>query len=83
MEDQRIVPEENCDAERPEGEREVGVEPCEVVGKEEGLSHARDVDQVAKVEHKELERNVNKLWFQKSFLAEPIKNKMQNHNLAL
>ena len=61
MEDQRIVPEENCDAERSKREREVGMEPREVVGKEEGLSHAGDVDQVAKVEHEELARNVDKL----------------------
>ena len=59
VEDQRIVPEQDRDAERPEGEREVGVEPREVVGKEEGLGHARDVDQVAKVEHEELARNFN------------------------
>merc|ERR1719226_291790 len=54
VEDEGIVPEEDGDAERSEGEREVGVEPGEVVGEEEGLRHARDVDQVAEVEHEEL-----------------------------
>ena len=54
VEDQRVVPEEDGDAERPEGEGEVGVEPHQVVGEEEGLRHARDVDQVAEVEHEEL-----------------------------
>ena len=74
VEDQRIVPEEDCDAERSEREREVGVEPREVVGKEEGLRHARDVDHVAKVEHEELVRNVDKLWFQMNFLADVMAN---------
>ena len=54
VEDQRVVPEEDGDAEGAEGEGEVGVEPHQVVGEEEGLRHARDVDQVAEVEHEEL-----------------------------
>ena len=58
MEDQGIVPEEDRHAERPEREGEVGVEPGEVVGEEEGLGHARYVDQVAEVEHEELRRKL-------------------------
>ena len=54
VEDQRVVPEEDGDAEGPKGEGEVGVEPHQVVGEEEGLRHARDVDQVAEVQHEEL-----------------------------
>ena len=61
VEDEGIVPEKDGDAERSEGEREVGVEPGEVVGEEECLSHARDVDQVAEVEHEELASKEAKL----------------------
>ena len=52
------MPEEDRHAERPEREGEVGVEPGEVVGEEEGLGHARYVDQVAEVEHEELRRKL-------------------------
>ena len=58
MEDERVPPDDDGATERAHGGAEVGGEPDEVVREEGRLHHAGDVDQVAEVDHEELELDV-------------------------